>query len=84
MLRDLLPPALRDRYDATRSIKREVDGVPVWFLNERADIDDVQLESQFGEALALIGRYAPHNLKRLRTDVNDVVIKAGRVIYAAV
>ena len=75
MLRDLLPPALRDRYDATRSIKREVDGVPVWFLNERADIDDVQLESQFGEALALIGRYAPHNLKRLRTDVNCIWVK---------
>lgn len=75
MLRDLLPPALRDRYDATRSIKRVVDGVPVWFLNERADIDDVQLESQFGEALALIGRYAPHNLKRLRTDVSCIWVK---------
>ena len=75
MLRDLLPPALRDRYDAARSIKRVVDGVPVWFLNERADIDDAQLEAQFGEALALIGKYAPHNLQRLRRDVTCIWVK---------
>ena len=75
MLRDLLPPALRDRYDANRSTKRVVDGVPVWFLNERADIDDAQLEAHFAEAVALIGKYARHNLKRLRTDVSCIWVK---------
>lgn len=75
MLRDLLPPALRDRYDAAKSDKRVIDGVPVWFLNERADIDDTLLVARFGEALALIGKYMPHNLRRLRTDVSAIWVK---------
>lgn len=75
MLRDLLPPALRERYDASRSTKRVIDGVSVWFLNERADIDNAELESRFGEAVALIGRHMPHNLRRLRTDVRCIWVK---------
>ena len=75
MLRDLLPPAFRDRYDATRSVKRVVDGVPVWFLNERDDIDNTQLEARLGDALALIGRHMPHNLRRLRRDVTCIWVK---------
>ena len=75
MLRDLLPPALRDRYDASRSTKRVIDGIAVWFLNERADIDNAELESRFGEALALIGKHMPHNLRRLRTDVTCIWVK---------
>lgn len=75
MLRDLLPPALRDKYDANRSRKRVIDGVRVWFLNERADIDDTQLEARFGDALALIGTHMPHNLRRLRTDVSCIWVK---------
>lgn len=75
MLRDLLPPALRDRYDAARSDKRVIDGVNAWFLNERADIDNTQLVTRFGEALALIGRYMPHHLRRLRTDVTAIWVK---------
>ncbi len=75
MLRDLLPPALRDRYDANRSVRREIDGVPVWFLNERDDIDNAQLESRFIEAVALIGRYMPRNLRRLRRDVQCIWVK---------
>jgi hypothetical protein len=75
MLRDLLPPALRDKYDAGRSTKRVIDGVNVWFLNERADIDDTQLVARFGEALALIGKYMPHNLRRLRKDVTAIWVK---------
>ena len=75
MLRDLLPPALRDRYDANRSVRRTIDGVPVWFLNERADIDDAQLGARFAEALALIGRYMPRNLRRLRRDVHCIWVK---------
>jgi hypothetical protein len=75
MLRDLLPPVLRDRYDATRSDKRVIEGVNAWFLNERADIDDTQLVSRFGEALALIGKYMPHHLRRLRKDVTAIWVK---------
>jgi hypothetical protein len=75
MLRDLLPPALRDRYDAGRSDKRVIDGVNVWFLNERADIDDAQLVARFGEALALIGKHMPHHLRRLRRDVTAIWVK---------
>lgn len=75
MLRDLLPPALRDRYDANRSVRRTIDGVPAWFLNERADIDDAQLQSRFAEALGLIGRYMPRNLRRLRRDVQCIWVK---------
>lgn len=75
MLRDLLPAGLRDAYDANRSDKRTLHGVPVWFLNERADIDDTQLTTRFGEALALIGAHMPHNLRRLRTDVSAIWVK---------
>jgi hypothetical protein len=75
MLRDLLPPALRDRYDANRSAKHVIDGVPVWFLNEREDIDDAQLVARFTEALGLIGTHMPHNLRRLRTDVTAIWVK---------
>ena len=75
MFRDLLPPALRDRYDASRSTKRVIDGVAVWFLNERDDIDNAELESRFGEALSLIGTHTPHNLRRLRTDVSCIWVK---------
>lgn len=75
MLRDLLPAALRDRYDASRSVRRDIDGVPVWFLNERDDIDDVHLASRFSDALALIGRHMPRNLRRLRHDVHCIWVK---------
>ncbi len=75
MLRDLLPASLRDRYDASRSIKRDIDGVPTWFLNERPDIDDAQLQARFAEALGLIARYMPHNFRRLRTDVSCIWVK---------
>ena len=75
MLRDLLPLALRDRLDATRSIKRVIHGVSVWFLNERADIDDVLLEARLAEALALIGTYMPQNLRRLHRDVSCIWVK---------
>ena len=75
MLRDLLPSALRDRYDAARSRKRDIDGVSVWFLNERADIDDGQLDERLTEALALISRYMPHHFRRLRHDVTCIWVK---------
>ncbi len=75
MLRDLLPPALRDRLDASRSRRRTIEGVAVWFLNERADIDDAQLEARFTEALQLIGRYMPRHLRRLRSDVQCIWVK---------
>ena len=75
MLRDFLPPGLREKYDANRSIKRTIDGVTVWFLNERADIDNTHLIARFTEALALIGEHMPHNLRRLRTDVTRIWVK---------
>ena len=75
MLRDLLPSALRDRYDAARSVKRVIDGVQVWFLNERDDIDNATLEARFTEALALIDRYMPHHFRRLRSDVSAIWVK---------
>jgi hypothetical protein len=75
MLRDLLPANLRDKLDAARSDKRQIDGVPVWFLNERDDIDNAHLVARFTEALRLIGTYAPHNLRRLRTDVQSIWVK---------
>jgi hypothetical protein len=75
MLRDLLPPALRDRYDANRSDKHSIDGVAVWFLNDRDDIDNAHLVARFTEALALIGDHMPHHLRRLRTDVSCIWVK---------
>jgi hypothetical protein len=75
MLRDLLPASLRDKVDIARSDRRTIDGVPVWFLNERADIDTAQLIARFTEVLRLLGTYAPRNLRRLRTDVQAIWVK---------
>ena len=74
-LRDLLPAELRDALDARRSRRTTILGVPVWFLNDRADIDDAHLEARFGEALALIRDHAPRSLARLRTDVAHVWVR---------
>jgi hypothetical protein len=75
MLRDLLPANLRDKMDAARSDKRTIDGVDVWFLNERDDIDNTHLIERFTDVLRLIGTYAPRNLRRLRTDVYAIWVK---------
>lgn len=74
-LRDLLPPELRDALDVRRSRRTSVLGVPVLFLNDRADIDDAHLARRFTEALALIRDHAPRSLARLRTDVTHIWVR---------
>jgi hypothetical protein len=74
-LRDLLPTDLRDAWDRRRSRRTTLLGVPTWFLNDRADIDDAHLERRFVEALTLIGAHAPRSLARLRTDVAHVWVR---------
>lgn len=74
-LHDLLPADLREAWDRRRSRKTAILGVPTWFLNDRADIDDAHLEARFTEALALIRDHAPRVLARLRTDVAHVWVR---------
>lgn len=64
-----------DPAEAARSDQRIILGVPVWFLNERPDIDDAYLVARFTECLALIDTWMPHNLRRLRTDVSKIWVK---------
>jgi hypothetical protein len=61
--------------EAARSDQRIILGVPVWFLNERPDIDNVDLVQRFTECLQLIGDYMPHNLRRLERDVSKIWVK---------
>jgi hypothetical protein len=64
-----------DAAEAARSDQRIILGVPVWFLNERPDIDNVDLVQRFTECLQLIGDYMPHNLRRLERDVSKIWVK---------
>jgi hypothetical protein len=72
---DLMTPAMREAWDRRRSRKTVLRGVPVWFLNDRADIDDAHLARRFDEALALVEGYAPWAMRRLRRDVAHVWVR---------
>jgi hypothetical protein len=64
-----------DPAEAVRSDKHVLLGVPVWFLNERPDIDTAHLIARFTECLQLIQDYMPHNARRLRSDLSKIWVK---------
>lgn len=55
--------------------RRLVDGFPVTVLNTRPDIDTAYVFARLGEALALIGRWQPRTLRRLRVDVTGFDVR---------
>ena len=56
-------------------MRRVVKGIDVVLENTRADISDEDVFARLAEVLALIERYAPAKLRRLRTDIAGIDVK---------
>jgi len=55
--------------------RAEVRGLPVLVRNTRPDIDTAHVLARLDESLALIERYAPHHLRRMRRDFALVLVQ---------
>jgi hypothetical protein len=56
-------------------VRRTVRGVEVLLENTRPDIDDEDVFARMDEVLALIERYAPARLRRLKQDIAGIDVK---------
>lgn len=56
-------------------VRRTVRGIDVVLENSRADISDEDVFARLDEVLALIERYAPARLRRLRKDIAGIDVK---------
>ena len=60
---------------APRRVRRTMRGIEVMLENTRPDISDQDVFARMDEVLALIERYAPARLRRLRTDIAGIDVK---------
>lgn len=60
---------------APRRVRRTVRGIDVLLENTRPDITDEDVFARMDEVLAMIGRYAPAKLRRLRKDIAGIDVK---------
>lgn len=60
---------------APRRVKRTVRGIDVLLENTRPDISDEEVFARMDEVLAMIERYAPAKLRRLRKDIAGIDVK---------
>jgi hypothetical protein len=58
-----------------RRVRRTVRGIEVMLENTRPDISDEDVFARMDEVLALIERYAPASLRRLRRDIAGIDVK---------
>ena len=58
-----------------RRVRRTVRGIEVVLENTRPDISDEDVFARLDEVLALIERYAPARLRRLRRDIAGIDVK---------
>jgi hypothetical protein len=58
-----------------RRVRRTVRGIEVVLENTRPDISDEDVFARLDEVLALIERYAPARLRRLRHDIAGIDVK---------
>ncbi|HEY8793701.1 MAG TPA: hypothetical protein VIM15_02065 [Gemmatimonadaceae bacterium] len=58
-----------------RRVRRVVRGIEVMLENTRPDISDEDVFARMEEVLALIERYAPASLRRLRKDIAGIDVK---------
>ena len=58
-----------------RRVRRTVRGIEVVLENTRPDISDEDVFARMDEVLALIERYAPARLRRLRKDIAGIDVK---------
>jgi hypothetical protein len=77
-----MPSGFFDRLRATlgipeqpRRVRRTVRGIEVVLENTRPDISDEDVFARMDEVLALVERYAPANLRRLRKDIAGIDVK---------
>jgi hypothetical protein len=56
-------------------VRRTVRGIEVMLENTRPDISDEDVFARMDEVLALIERYAPASLRRLRRDIAGIDVK---------
>jgi hypothetical protein len=56
-------------------LHRTVNGIDVVLENTRPDISDEDVFARLAEVLAMIERYAPANLRRLRRDIAGIDVK---------
>ncbi len=60
---------------APRRVRRTVRGIDVLLENSRPDIADEDVFARMDEVLAMIERYAPAKLRRLRKDIAGIDVK---------
>ena len=58
-----------------RRVHRTINGIDVMLENTRPDISDEDVFARLTEVLALIERYAPAKLRRLRQDIAGIDVK---------
>jgi hypothetical protein len=58
-----------------RRVRRVVNGIDVVLENTRPDISDEDVFARLAEVLAMIERYAPAKLRRLRKDIAGIEVK---------
>ena len=58
-----------------RRVRRVVNGIDVVLENTRPDIADEDVFARLAEVLAMIERYAPAKLRRLRKDIAGIDVK---------
>jgi hypothetical protein len=58
-----------------RRVRRTVNGIDVVLENTRPDISDEDVFARLTEVLAMIERYAPAKLRRLRKDIAGIDVK---------
>ncbi len=56
-------------------VHRTINGIDVMLENTRPDISNEDVFARMGEVLALIERYAPAKLRRLRRDIAGIDVK---------
>ncbi|HEV7703978.1 MAG TPA: hypothetical protein VGO46_06775 [Gemmatimonadaceae bacterium] len=61
--------------EASRTVRRAVGGIDVVLENTRPDISDEDVFARLAEVLAMIERYAPAKLRRLRKDIAGIDVK---------
>ena len=60
---------------APRTVHRTVNGIDIALTNTRAEIADEDVFRRMGEVLAMVERYAPARMRRLRRDLAGIDVK---------
>jgi hypothetical protein len=62
-------------HDEIPRVRRTINGIDIMLENTRPDISDEDVFARMAEVLALIERYAPAKLRRLRKDIAGIDVQ---------